>query len=70
MRVKRSAGSTVGVPLAWFLSLLHVAAAQRWQVSSGSRELHWEDLNENISVNGRSTWRGDQTRSREVAQAA
>lgn len=70
MWVELSDGCTLGVPLAWFPRLLHGSAEQRDQVSISSRGLHWEELNEDISVDGLLAGRGDQTRSRSAAQAA
>ncbi len=70
MWVELSDGRTLGVPLAWFPRLLHGSAEQRDQVSISSRGLHWEELDEDISVNGLLAGRGDQTRSRSAAQAA
>jgi hypothetical protein len=70
MWVELSDGRTLGVPLAWFPRLLHGSAEQRDQVSISSRGLHWEELDEDISVDGLLAGRGDQTRSRSAAQAA
>lgn len=70
MWVELSDGRTLGVPLAWFPRLLHGSAEQREQVSISSRGLHWEALDEDISINGLLAGRGDQTRSRKAAEAA
>ncbi len=70
MWVELSDGRTLGVPLAWFPRLLHGSAEQRDQVSISSRGLHWEELDEDISIDGLLAGRGDQTRSRSAAQAA
>jgi hypothetical protein len=43
-------GRTIGVPLAWFPRLLHSTAKQRKQVRISHRGLHWEALDEDISV--------------------
>jgi hypothetical protein len=50
--VDLSDGRTLGVPLAWFPRLLHATAEQREQVRISSRGLHWEALDEDISVAG------------------
>src|SRR3954467_7831957 len=50
MWVELSDGRTLGVPLAWFPRLLHGTREQREQVRISSRGLHWESLNEDISV--------------------
>ena len=63
MWVELSDGRTLGVPLAWFPRLLHGSAEQREQVSISSRGLHWEALDEDISIAGLLAGRGDQTRS-------
>ncbi len=70
MWVELSDGRTLGVPLAWFPRLVHGSAEQRDQVSISSRGLHWEELDEDISVDGLLAGRGDQTCSRSAAQAA
>ncbi len=70
MWVELSDGRTLGVPLAWFPRLLHGSAEQREQVSISSRGLHWEALDEDISIDGLLAGRGDQTRSRKAAKAA
>ena len=70
MWVELSDGRTLGVPLAWFPRLLHGSVEQREQVSISSRGLHWEALDEDISIDGLLAGRGDQTRSRTAAEAA
>jgi hypothetical protein len=60
---------TIGVPLAWFPRLLHATAAQRDQCRIGvtGQGLHWEELDEDISVGGLLAGRGDMTVRRPVA---
>ena len=70
MWVELSDGRTLGVPLAWFPRLLHGTAEQRDQVEISSRGLHWEALDEDVSIDGLLAGRGDQTRSRKAAEAA
>jgi hypothetical protein len=70
MWIELSDGRTLGVPLAWFPRLLHGSAEQRERVSISSRGLHWETLDEDISIDGLLAGRGDQTRSRTAAEAA
>ena len=70
MWVELSDGRTLGVPLAWFLRLLHGSAEQREQVTISSRGLHWEELDEDISIAGLLAGRGDQTRSHAAVKAA
>ena len=65
-----SDGRTLGVPLAWFPRLLRGSPAQRAQVSISTRGLHWEDLDEDISLEGLLAGRSDQTRPRPKAGVA
>ena len=57
-------GRTIGVPLAWFPRLLDATPEQRETVRIGSsgEGLHWEELDEDISVEGLLAGRGDMTR--------
>lgn len=61
MWVSLSDGRTIGVPLAWFPRLLHSTAEQREQVRISTRGLHWEALDEDISVAGLLAGLGDQS---------
>jgi hypothetical protein len=70
MWVDLSDGRTLGVPLAWFPRLLHGLAEQREQVTISSRGLHWEELDEDISIASLLAGRGDQTRSHAAVKAA
>ncbi len=70
MWVELSDGRILGVPLAWFPRLLRGSVEQRDQVTISSRGLHWEELDEDISVDGLLAGRGDQARSRSAVQAA
>ncbi len=63
MWVDLSDGRVIGVPLAWFPRLLHGTAEQREQVRISSRGLHWEALDEDISIAGLLIGRADQTTS-------
>jgi len=60
-------GRTLGVPLAWFPRLLNAGAADRERVEISRLGLHWEDLDEDISIAGLLAGRGDATRKREHA---
>lgn len=62
MWVDLSDGRTIGVPLAWFPRLLKATPAQREQVEIGNYGLHWEAIDEDVSVSGLLAGRGDQTR--------
>ena len=61
MWVELSDGRTLGVPLAWFPRLLRATHEQREQVRLSGRGLHWEVLDEDISVAGLLAGLGDQT---------
>ncbi len=50
MWVDLSDGRTLGVPLAWFPRLLRATPEQREQLRISSRGLHWEALDEDISI--------------------
>jgi len=58
-------GRQLGVPLAYFPRLLHATPAQRaaYELSGGGRGIHWDELDEDISVSGLLAGRGDQTRA-------
>ena len=57
-----SDGRVLGVPLAWFPRLLRASAEQRQACRISSRGLHWEELDEDISVAGLLPGFGNQTR--------
>jgi hypothetical protein len=57
----------VDVPLAWFPRLLRATRPEREQVELSRVGLHWEALNEDISIAGLLAGRGDVTRSTEHA---
>jgi hypothetical protein len=61
MWVDLSDGRILGVPLAWFPKLLHSAPEQREQVRISSRGLHWEALDEDVSIAGLLAGLGDQS---------
>jgi hypothetical protein len=67
MWVDLTDGRTLGVPLAWFPRLLHATPAQRNAVEISRTGLHWEDLDEDISIAGLLAGRGDVTKSKEHA---
>jgi hypothetical protein len=69
MWVDLSDGRTIGVPLAWFPRLLHVTAEQREQVRISSRGLHWDALDEDISIAGLLAGLGDQSASNKTFAA-
>lgn len=68
MWVELSDARTLGVPLAWFPHLLNATPAQRDKVELSRLGLHWEELNDDISVDGLLAGHRDQiARSDEVA---
>jgi hypothetical protein len=66
MWVDLSDGRSLGVPLAWFPRLLNATAAQRERAELSRTGLHWEELDEDISVVGLLTGRRDMTRKTET----
>jgi hypothetical protein len=67
MWVDLADGRTLGVPLAWFPRLLRATPAERQRVSLSRLGLHWEDLDEDISIAGLLAGHGDMTRRSERA---
>jgi hypothetical protein len=65
MWVELSDGRTIGVPLAWFPRLLRGTPEQREQVRMSSRGLHWDALDEDISIAGLLAGLGDRSNSNE-----
>ena len=60
-------GRTLGIPLAWFPRLLHGTPEQRAAVRISPSGLHWEELDEDISIAGLLAGRGDRTLFRKRA---
>ena len=54
-------GRTIAVPLAWFPRLLEATPEQRLQVQLSRARLHWDALDEDISVAGLLAGYGDRT---------
>lgn len=61
-------GRELSIPLAWFPRLLHGTPEEReaWELIGDGEGLHWEALDEDISVAGLLAGRGDQTRHRKA----
>lgn len=68
MWVALSDGRVLGVPLAWFPRLLRATREQREACRISRRGLHWDALDEDVSVAGLLAGLGDQTHR--VASAA
>ena len=67
MWVRLEDGRTLGIPLAWFPRLLHGTPELRGAVRLSPSGLHWEELDEDISIAGLIAGRGDLTRTRASA---
>jgi hypothetical protein len=67
MWVTLTDGRVLGVPLAWFPRLLKADPAARAAVEISPFGLHWEVLDEDISVEGLLAGRGDRGRVGKVA---
>lgn len=54
LAVELSDGRTLSVPLAWFPRLFHASLKERsnWRLIGKGHGIHWEDLDEDISVEG------------------
>ncbi len=54
LRVDLSDGRTVAAPLAWFPRLLHATQTEQnnWRLIGKGHGIHWEDIDEDISVEG------------------
>lgn len=61
MWVDLADGRIIGVPLAWFPRLLRATPSEREQIRISSRGLHWDALDEDISIAGLLAGLGDQT---------
>ncbi|MEW6586261.1 MAG: DUF2442 domain-containing protein [Nitrospirota bacterium] len=59
-------GRQLSVPLAYFPRLLHATAEQRqnYEMSGGGTGIHWEEIDEDISVSGLLLGIGDRTKVR------
>lgn len=68
MWVELSDGRVLGVPLAWFPRLLHASREQRENFEISREGLHWDELDEDISIEGLLAGRGDRTCKRTAAE--
>ena len=62
-------GRKLGVPLAYFPRLLNATPTHRehYEISGGGSGLHWDEINEDISVENLLLGIGDRTRSHLMA---
>ena len=67
MWVDLSDGRVIAVPLAWFPRLMNATPEQRAQLALSSRGIHWEALDEDVSVDGLLAGVGDLSGERESA---
>ena len=58
-------GRRLAIPLAYFPRLLHASPEQRlrFELSGGGIGIHWQDIDEDVSVPGLLLGVGDQTRA-------
>lgn len=61
--VALSDGRSIHVPLVWFPRLLHATPGQREKFQLSSRGIHWEAIDEHVSLDAALAGRGDVTRS-------
>lgn len=61
MWVELTDGRVLGIPLAWFPRLRNATPEQRgrYELSGGGQGLHWDELDEDISVAALLAGRGD-----------
>ena len=67
MWVDLSDGRILAVPLAWFPRLLQAAPEQRMKFEISLNGLHWDELDEDISIAGLLSGTGDLTRPEQQA---
>jgi Protein of unknown function (DUF2442) len=67
MWVQLDDGRTLGIPLAWYPRLLHGTHALREKITISASGLHWEELDEDISIAGLLAGRGDMTQTQNRA---
>jgi hypothetical protein len=60
--VELADGRVIAAPLAWFPRLLRATPEQRAKVELSARGLHWDEIDEDISVAGLLAGTGDLTR--------
>ncbi len=54
LRVELNDGRTISVPVDWYPRLTHATQKERnnWTIIGGGQGIHWEDIDEDISVEG------------------
>ncbi|MCA1967910.1 MAG: DUF2442 domain-containing protein [Rhizobium sp.] len=67
MWVSLDDGRVLGIPLAWFPKLLMATTAQRLSYELSAGGIHWDSLDEDISIAGLIAGRSDRTINRPAA---
>jgi hypothetical protein len=62
-------GRVIAAPLAWFPRLLTATPEQRLQFELSPRGIHWDDLDEDISIDGLLAGKGDLTLNKAAVAA-
>jgi hypothetical protein len=72
MWIELADGRQLDVPLAYFPRLLRASPTERekFAISGGGTGIHWDDLDEDISVPALLMGAGDRTRKRRTAYCA
>lgn len=54
LSVELNDGRTISVPVDWYPRLTHATQKERdnWKIIGGGQGIHWEDIDEDISVEG------------------
>jgi hypothetical protein len=54
LTVDLSDGRTISVPLVWYPRLMHATPKElkNWRLIGKGQEVHWEDIDEDISIEG------------------
>lgn len=65
--VELADGRVIAAPLAWFPRLLHATPEQRAKVEISPMGLHWDELDEDVSVGGLLAGHGDLTAAMSAA---
>lgn len=70
LTVTLSDGRTISVPLAWYPRLWHGTEQERdnWRLIGKGEGIHWEDLDEDISVEGLLLGRASSESQRSLAK--
>lgn len=67
MWVELDDGRTLGIPLVWFPRLLHSTPVQREACFLSPSGIHWDEIDEDVSIAGLLAGRGDRTRPSKAA---